>query len=111
MNLLKQGVYRNRRLLNLAHRVQECQFKTPYCTGFQLHGCNPCHSNHQEHGKGVGIKSGDQWHCVGCNACHEAYDNGKLENAKELFLEARARTFALYAKNNWLNKVGYSEGK
>ena len=112
MNLSKQGVYRNRRLLNLAHRVQECQFKTPYCVGFQAHGCNPCHSNHQEHGKGIGIKAGDQWHCIGCNECHAAYDGGKLgDKAKELFLAARERTFAYYRKFNWLNKVGYADKK
>lgn len=108
----KQKPYRNRRLLNLAHRICECQFKIEgVCQGYSAHGCEPIHSDHQEHGKGMGVKSSDSQHVAGCKSCHNYY-SGEMPRAERLpaFNAARARTFALYAKNKWLDKVGYSEG-
>ena len=104
----KQNPYRNRRLLNLAYRVNECQFKTSHCVGYVPHGCEPIHSDHQEHGKGMGIKSADDQHVAGCHACHLYYSNSRpREQRLEAFNAARARTFKNYAKMNLLGKVGY----
>lgn len=37
----------------------------------------PCHSNQQEHGKGMGIKADDWYTVPGCRACHHELDQGK----------------------------------
>ena len=104
---------RNRKLLDLAHLVNECQFRLPTCIGYVPHGCEPIHSDHQEHGKGMGIKASDDQHVAGCHNCHLFYSSGKLSRSEKfnLFNKARVRTFALYAKNRWLEKVGYVDVK
>jgi hypothetical protein len=109
--ILKTDNYRNRRLLNLAHRVQECQFKSPVCRGFSAHGCEPIHSDFSEHGKGMGIKAADDQHVAGCHDCHVWFGEKRVQREAllNLFNEARERTFAYYRKFNWLNKVGYAD--
>jgi hypothetical protein len=109
--------YRNRRLLNLAHKVQECQFQLRKygCMGISLRGCEPCHSNQGKHGKGTGHKAADDQHVAGCPVCHRVYDGQAgivipREEAVEAFDAGRERTFKLYDKNGWLEKVGYIEG-
>lgn len=105
--LAKRRPYRNRRLLDLAHRVNVCQFRLAPCIGYSVDGCEPAHSNHQEHGKGMGQKADDDQHVAACPACHRHYDGGKLgHNARQEFTEARERTFALYEKEGWLMEVG-----
>lgn len=104
--------YRNRKLLNLAHRINECQFRLPDCTGYAVDGCEPAHSNQGTHGKGKGIKAADDQHVASCHHCHMVYDGQTgmvLPRAEvvRLFDEGRARTFALYEKNGWLDEVGY----
>lgn len=101
--------YRNRKLLDLAHRVNACQFNLPTCTGYQSHGCEPIHSDHQAHGKGTGIKAHDDAHVAGCHNCHLYYGSGKLDKYTkfDLFTQARERTFKLYKQNGWLSEVGY----
>jgi hypothetical protein len=104
--------YRNRKVLNLAHRVTACQFLLPVCQGASVEGCEPAHSNQSAHGKGKGLKADDSQHVAACPRCHRLYD-GQLgyvmprEDAVRLFNAARSRTFALYAKNGWLDEVGY----
>lgn len=105
-------IYRNRRLLNLAHRVIDCQFMLPGCMGVSPDGCDPCHSNQSVHGKGKGIKAADDQHAAGCHHCHMVYDGQTgivlpRYEAVERFNEARARTFALYERMGWLEEVGY----
>ena len=74
----KEGLYRNRKLLDLAHKVEYCQIQIPgVCTGY-TGGCEPAHSNEYRHGKGKGMKSHDVFHGAGCRACHYEIDNGKL---------------------------------
>ena len=34
------------------------------------------HSNSQRHGKGLGLKAGDNWICYICFSCHSAIDQG-----------------------------------
>jgi len=105
-------LYRNRKLLDLAHRVHECQFRLTGCAGYSVDGCDPAHSNQSVHGKAKGLKAADDQHCAACHSCHMLYD-GQLgivlprAEAVRLFNEARARTFALYEKNGWLKEVGY----
>jgi len=36
----------------------------------------PCHSNEQQHGKGMGIKARDEFTVPGCWACHVWLDQG-----------------------------------
>jgi hypothetical protein len=109
MSLTKRKPYRNRRLLDLAHKVNECQLRTPACTGYSPEGCEPAHSNHQEHGKGKGQKADDDQHAAACRACHLHYDANKMPRdfALKIFNEGRARTFKLYRANGWLDQVNY----
>jgi hypothetical protein len=106
-------IYRNRRLLNLAHRVNVCQFLLPGCIGYSPDGCEPAHSNQQVHGKGKGIKAADDQHVASCHHCHMVYDGQlnpilKREDSVRLFNAARERTFSLYGKEGWLDEVGYA---
>lgn len=102
----KRKRVRNRKLLDLAHEVYDCQFQTEYCIRHQQYGCVPAHSNHSEHGKGMGQKADDDQHVASCNECHLAYDGGLLgADSKRLFDEGRARTFALYQTNGWYSEV------
>jgi hypothetical protein len=105
-------IYRNRKLLDLAHRVQQCQFLLEGCPGYSIEGCEPAHSNQSAHGKGGSIKAADDQHAAACPYCHRYYDGqlGKVlprAEAVRLFNAARARTFALYEKNGWLAEVDY----
>jgi hypothetical protein len=98
--------YRNRRLLDLAHRVTECQVQLPgVCEGHSSHGCEPAHSNQQRHGKGMGHKAADYMHAAACHSCHSELDQGrrftKAEKV-EMFMDAWHRTMALYFENGWL---------
>ncbi len=64
-------IYRDRKLLDLAHQVTECQLQLPgVCQGHSAHGCEPAHSNQQRHGKGMGHKAEDIFHVAACHACH-----------------------------------------
>jgi hypothetical protein len=109
MNFMKRKPYRNRRLLDLAHKVNECQFRLPVCRGYAPEGCEPAHSNFQIHGKGKGLKSSDDEHCASCHDCHIYFDANKMPRdlAVKVFNEARERTFALYARMGWLEQVNY----
>jgi len=47
------------------------------------------HSNSQRHGKGMGIKAGDQWVCFACFDCHKAIDSGsETRDARQARWEA-----------------------
>jgi hypothetical protein len=107
-------IYRNRRLLDLAHRVNVCQFRLKGCKGYSAEGCEPAHSNQSRHGKGKSIKAADDQHVASCHHCHMIYDGHTgivlpREEAVRLFDAARERTFALYEKEGWLEQVGYTE--
>ena len=104
-------IYRNRKLLDLAHRVHHCMFKLPGCKGYVVEGCEPVHSDRQRHGKGGGIKAGDDQHVAGCHHCHEAYTKLPKEEKLEKFEEARVRTFLNYEAQGWLKEVGYDQAK
>lgn len=108
--ILKTKPYRNRKLLDLAHRLNLCQFQIPgVCIGYSLPGCEPAHSNESAHGKGVGIKAADDKHIASCMPCHRHYDANMIpkEIRRKVVDQAIARTFAEYKKNDWLKEVGY----
>ena len=90
---------RNRRLLDLAHRLDQCT----NCDKW-TEGCEPAHENGIVAGKGFGIKGQDNRHAALCHACHVAYDQGpaSYEEKSEMFNRAHKRTFDLYWQNGWL---------
>lgn len=98
--------FRDRKLLDLAHRVNECQLRLPeVCTGYSPHGCEPAHSNSQRHGKGMSIKADDCFHVAACHACHAELDQGRRftrEEKAEFWQAGYDRTMALYWRNGWL---------
>lgn len=69
---LERGMYRNRKLLDLAHAINRCC----NCGSYQLAGCEPAHSNHQEHGRGSHNKSHDCFFAALCHLCHRWLDSG-----------------------------------
>ena len=92
--------YRNRALLDLAHRVTECQL----CTRHVPEGCEPAHSNKMAHGKGASIKAHDFFHAALCHDCHLSIDSGRKyrEEALTQWQGAHDRTMLLYFRNGWL---------
>jgi hypothetical protein len=98
--------YRNRRLLDLAHRVQECQLRIPgVCVGHSVDGCEPAHSNQSRHGKGGAMKAHDIFHAAACHWCHAELDQGKKlsrEERRNYWQDGFERTWLLYLKQGWL---------
>jgi hypothetical protein len=81
---VRDGHYRNRKYLDLAHRITECQVKIPgVCQGYVPEGCEPAHSNQQRHGKGKGLKAEDCFYAAACHACHVELDQGKSLSREE----------------------------
>lgn len=69
------SAYRSRRFLDLAHDMHECTLQIPgACIGYSPDGLEPCHSNWQEEGIGIGIKADDIF-AAGCHACHVEIDD------------------------------------
>ena len=100
-------VHRDRKFLDLAHRVNRCQFNLQGCLGYSADGMEPAHSNQQKDGKGMGIKAHDFRHVAACTHCHSQYD-GRIPRPytrmqlEELFDEAWQRTLTLYFTSGWL---------
>lgn len=99
---LTRGMYRNRKLLDCAHAIEHCT----NCGAYQVEGCEPAHSNLEEHGKGKGLKGHDCFWAALCHACHAWLDNsGGLgtdptriwkstrEDKKAMFVRAMFRTW------------------
>ena len=99
--------YRNRKLLDLAHRVNECQLQLDgICEGYSPDGCEPAHSNWLIHGKGGSTKADDVYHCAACHSCHFQLDQGTIFNKAEKLEYWRRgfeRTMLLYFANGWLS--------
>lgn len=93
--------YRNRKLLDLAHKLNDC----PLCSKYQDWGLNPMHSNQQRHGRGLGLKAADHFHAAGCNECHDLIDKSSTlsrEEKEALWQRAFEITLTRYWENGWL---------
>lgn len=101
--------HRDRKLLDLAHDVEVCQFRLPgVCQIGSPDGCEPAHSNNITDGKGLGIKSHDWKHVASCHACHVEYDSGtkfSRDEKREYFEQGWISTVSLYFLNGWLGVV------
>lgn len=88
------SVYRNRKLLDLAHHLNDC----PLCNRYSPEGLEPMHSNLQRHGRGLGHKSADHFHAAGCRDCHTKIDSGMLsrEEKEAMWLRAFEATLTRY---------------
>lgn len=98
---LPRGMFRNRALLDLAHQVERCQ----NC-GAHRGGCEPAHSNLQEHGRGKDSKSHDCFFAALCHRCHAWLDQGRGKDPtdvydctggdkREMFIRAMHKTWLL----------------
>ena len=103
----KRKPYRNRKLLDLAHKTTICKFRLQGCQIYCPDGCEPAHSNQSQHGKGFGQKADDDQHVASCPQCHRLYDSNILKYAEMCFDFGRINTFAYYHSQGWLEKVGY----
>lgn len=93
--------YRNRKLLDLAHKVTVCQ-----SCGAHTEGCVPAHANWSKYGKGMSLKANDHWHAALCHPCHMVLDQGKhmdKEQRMDMWERAHIKTMDLYWSNGWLD--------
>lgn len=93
---------RDRKLLDLAHRVQTCQ----HC-GKWTEGCEPAHANLSQYGKAAGRKA-DDIHAALCHDCHAMLDQGgalSRTEKREVWMAAALKTWALYMREGWLKVV------
>lgn len=102
--------HRDRKLLDLAHRLTDCQILIPgVCQGFAPEGCEPAHSNQLKHGRGASFKSHDVFHAAACHACHAEIDHGNKLNKEEkerYWLRGFENTLLEYFKRGWLKVIG-----
>ena len=95
----KCGVFRNAALLRLA-KGRQCLVRSPICCG-RDDTVVACHSNSLRHGKGRGLKAGDQWTvwgCVECNRYLDQYAGASKDEKQSLFDEAHARQIDAWRK-------------
>ena len=101
-NSLGGNMYRDRKLLDLAHGITECQLRIPEVCEFSTpNGCEPAHSNQLFHGKGTGMKCHDVYHVAACRSCHVELDNGKRltkQQRVDYWNDGFARTMLEYFK-------------
>lgn len=95
-------MFRSPALLKLAQGAP-CLIQIPgLCTGRNVVAC---HSNWQEHGKGVGLKGHDCFIAFGCQQCHEAIDGrNKLEkdDRRHYWRQGHDRTILWLFQNDHL---------
>ena len=97
--------FRSRKLLDLAHRLNECTLQIPGCIGYSPEGLEPCHSNWQEEGIGMGIKADDSAIAAGCHHCHmELDDRANLTREEKIWYWRRGviRTMREFFKRGWV---------
>lgn len=94
--------YRNRALLNLAHKLNVC----PLCGQYSGHGLEPAHSDQQKHGKGMGHKAADHFHAAICHACHELLPTLDRQARDLTWQRAFEATLTAYWENGWLQVKG-----
>lgn len=96
---------RDRKLLDLAHDIHECQLRIPgVCRGYEPDGCAPCHGNWSWIGIGMSIKAHDVF-AAGCSSCHYALDNYvnlSRQEAEEYWCKGAIRTWMLLMRDGKL---------
>ena len=102
----KTPALRNRKFLDLAHSIQECQLQVPgVCKGFSPEGCEPCHGNWSWTGISTAKKSDDVF-AAGCHDCHRAldeYQNGMTRaEAEQLWSRGVVRTLIYMMRHEML---------
>jgi hypothetical protein len=92
--------HRDRRYLDLAHKIHECT----NCGCYVPEGCEPAHSNQQRHGKGTSIKANDCFVAALCHECHRHLDSGLGDRIEKqsMWQFAFERTLLIYFLNGWL---------
>lgn len=95
--------YRNRKLLDLAHKLNVC----PLCGKYREEGLIPMHSNQHRHGKGMGHKAADHFHGAGCHECHMEIDQGKRHRDEKnaMWTQAFEKTLTEYWERGWIEVV------
>lgn len=84
MSFAKDIEYRNRKLLDLAHR------EDAECGNCGRPGpCEPAHSNMSAHGKGGARKAHDCFFANLCHACHAWLDQGKGRDPTDTWSDSR----------------------
>lgn len=66
-------------------RGQQCYLMLPHVTIHDPATVVACHSNQSKHGKGMGIKAGDEFTVPGCYSCHMELDQGRLYTRQQKF--------------------------
>lgn len=106
----KDPPHRDRRLLDLAHKLHECQVQVPdVCIGHSPHGCEPAHGDSAADGKGTSRKAHDALHAASCHPCHEAMGHGSRlsrEDREYYWTRGHKRTIVEYFRRGWLEVVG-----
>lgn len=89
--------YRNRKLLDLSHEAP-CMLllDAPGCGN---HPSVPCHSDMQEHGRGMSHKSHDCLAVPGCPACHAIFTRKHL--GRDGYLEAWIKAYTRFCLWMW----------
>lgn len=106
------SMVRDRRLLDLAHRVQQCM----NCSAWSDHGCEPAHQNGLASGKAIGLKGHDNRHAALCHNCHAWLDQGgkqspcghwspSREDKAEMWTRAHLATMDYYWDQGWIRVV------
>lgn len=70
-------------------RGEDCTMNSPRCN-YDPATSSWCHSNFQEHGKGVGHKAHDIMGFIGCSGCHYWFD---IESRRGVSKPERALAF------------------
>lgn len=108
--MIERGMFRSRRMLDLAHRITTCM----NCGAQRTEGMDPAHSNLGEHGKGKGLKAHDCFFAALCSACHRWLDNqghgkdptgrydSKPWDKREMFVKAMHATWLFCWRQDWL---------
>lgn len=99
--ITKDIAIRDRKLLDLAHKLNDCT----RCGKYVPEGLEPAHSNQSIHGKGAGRKAHDHWHAALCHECHAELDQGSTMTREEKAWEwaiAHIATWNEYMRRGWL---------
>lgn len=102
----EESNHRDRKLLDLAHGVHECQVQIHgVCEGYSGHGCEPAHANSARYGKGMSLKAHDVFHAAACHSCHVELDQGRTlsrEERLDYWQRGFERTMLLYFRLGWV---------